>query len=76
MNNIENDNNIIENPIEKPKNKKMNIISVILIFIIFIGLTLYMINVDGLDNIINLLKSVDYRWVFARCWNFNFMVYM
>lgn len=75
MNNLENEN-ILEDPSQKPKNKKLNIISVILIFVIFIGLTLYMINVDGIDNIINLLKSVDYRWVLARCWDFNFMVYM
>ncbi|MBR3002466.1 MAG: flippase-like domain-containing protein [Clostridia bacterium] len=53
----------VENPSEKPRNKKMNIISTILILAIFIGLTIYMITVDGLDNIIKLLKSVDYRWV-------------
>lgn len=56
---------ITENPNTKPKNKKLNIISIILIVVIFIGLTAYMINVDGIDNIVNLLKSVDYRWVFA-----------
>lgn len=51
--------------IQKPNNKKMTIINIILIAIIFIGLTIYMINVDGLDNIINLLKNVNYMWVFA-----------
>lgn len=56
---------ITENPNSKPKNKKLNIISVILIVVIFVGLTAYMVNVDGIDNIVNLLKSVDYRWVFA-----------
>lgn len=61
-NNIEN-NEQIQNPIEKPKNKKLNIISTLLIVAIFVGLTLYMINVDGIDNIVTLLKSVDYTWV-------------
>jgi len=56
---------VVENPNKKPKNKKMNIISIILILAIFVGLTIYMITVDGLDNIIQLLKSVDYRWVFG-----------
>lgn len=56
---------IVENPNIKPKNKRMNIISVLLILAIFVGLTIYMINVDGIDNIIQLLKSVDYRWVLA-----------
>lgn len=56
---------VLENPNKKPKNKKMNIISIILILAIFVGLTIYMITVDGIDNIIQLLKSVDYRWVFG-----------
>lgn len=63
MNDIENNNNVIENPSKKPKNKKLNFISIILILAIFVGLTIYMIYVDGIDNIIQLLKSVDYRWV-------------
>ncbi len=67
-------NEEILNPSEKPKNKRLNIISLLLIFIIFVGLAFYMIHVDGLDNIINLLKSVDYKWVAGRCNNFNFMV--
>lgn len=56
---------------EKPGNKKLTIINIILIAIIFIGLTIYMVTVDGLDNIINLLKSVDYRWVIAGIRMFN-----
>lgn len=70
------DNEEILNPSEKPKNKRLNIISLLLIFIIFVGLLIYMIYVDGLDNIITLLKSVDYNWVFARNWNFDFVVDM
>lgn len=51
----------------KPNNKKMTIINIILIIAIFIGLTFYMINVDGLDNIIKILQNVDYRWFFVGC---------
>ncbi len=47
----------------KPKNKKVTIFNFILIVVIFVGLLIYMINVDGIDNIIEVLQKVDYRWV-------------
>ena len=56
---------VVEDPSKKPKNKRLNVISIILIIAIFVGLTIYMVNVDGIDNIVNLLKTVDYRWVLA-----------
>jgi len=56
-------NNIKENI--EPNNKKATIFNFILIAIIFIGLFIYMIIVDGIDNIINLLKGVNYFWVLA-----------
>lgn len=49
----------------KPENKKMTILNFILIFVIFVGLLIYMITVDGIENIIKVLNSVDYRWVLA-----------
>ncbi len=48
---------------KKPVNKKMTIINFTLILVIFIGLLIYMFSVDGIDNIMQVLKSVDYRWV-------------
>ena len=48
---------------KKPVNKKMTIINFALILVIFIGLLIYMFSVDGIENIIQVLKSVDYRWV-------------
>ena len=47
----------------KPANKKVIAFNFALIFVIFAGLFIYMINVDGIDNIINLLSAVDYKWV-------------
>ena len=47
----------------KPQNKKMTIFNFILILAIFVGLLIYMINVDGIDNIIEVLGKVDYTWV-------------
>ena len=47
----------------KPANKKMIFFNFLLIGIIFVGLFIYMIKVDGIDNIIQILKQVDYRWV-------------
>lgn len=60
-------NNIDLEDNKKPGNKKLTIINIALIFFIFIGLTIYMITVDGIDNIVNLLKTVDYKWVIAGC---------
>lgn len=48
---------------QKPINKKMTILNFLLIMTIFVGLFVYMINVDGIDNIINVLNHVDYKWV-------------
>ena len=50
---------------EKPTNKKASIFNLILIMIIFFGLFIYMLKVDGMENIIHVLNSVDYRWVLA-----------
>ena len=55
----------IEEENVKPENKKITIINFILIVIIFVGLLVYMINVDGIDNIIYILRTVDYKWVLA-----------
>ncbi len=52
-----------ENLYEKPANKKSTIINIAIVVIIFIGLFIYMINVDGIDNIVNLLKNADFKWV-------------
>lgn len=49
----------------KPANKKVIIFNFLLILIIFVGLFLYMIKVDGIENIKELLHQVDYRWVLA-----------
>lgn len=48
--------------INKPKSRT-TIINFILIVIIFIGLFIYMVSVDGIDNIIDLLKNADIEWV-------------
>ena len=50
---------------KKPTNKKSAILNLSLIFIIFLGLFIYMLKVDGMQNILHVLNSVDYRWVLA-----------
>ena len=47
----------------KPANKKLTIFNFVLIVIIFVGLFIYMVCVDGMDNIITVLHQVDYKWV-------------
>ncbi len=47
------------------KNKKSTILNICLIIVICIGLLIYMITVDGIENIIKVLSSVDYKWVLA-----------
>ena len=54
-----------EEPEIKTTSKKVTIFNFILIAVIFIGLFIYMLAVDGIDNIILVLKQVDYTWV---CW--------
>lgn len=49
----------------KAANKKTSILNVSLIVIIFLGLFIYMLKVDGMENMIHVLNSVDYRWVVA-----------
>lgn len=49
----------------KPANKKVIFFNFILIIAIFIGLFIYMIKVDGIDNIKQILQQVDYKWVTA-----------
>lgn len=49
----------------KPANKKLIVFNFILILVIFVGLFIYMIKVDGIDNIKALLHQVDYKWVVA-----------
>ena len=44
----------------KPTNKKKIIFNFILILTIFLGLLIYMIQVDGIDNIINLNEKVNF----------------
>ncbi len=47
-----------------PTNKKVTIINFVLITVIFVGLLIYMFKVDGIENIINVLNQVNYKWVF------------
>lgn len=49
----------------KPANKKVIAFNFLFILIIFAGLFIYMIKVDGIDNMKELLHQVDYRWVIA-----------
>ncbi len=47
------------------QNKKKMAFNFVLIAIIFIALIIYMISVDGIDNIVNVLTHVNYSWVIA-----------
>ena len=50
---------------KKAANKKMKILNFIFIIAVFTGLAINMKYKDGMDNIIELLHSVDYKWVLA-----------
>lgn len=54
----------LEEPSLKTTNRKATIFYFVLILVIFIGLFLYMLAVDGIDNILSVLHQVDYKWVF------------
>lgn len=55
----------IEMEIKKPVSKKVVILNVLIIVAIFVALIIYMVMVDGIDNIIQIIKTIDYRWFFA-----------
>jgi uncharacterized protein (TIRG00374 family) len=55
----------IDEPELKPTSKKVTYINFALILVIFIGLFIYMLKVDGIDNMIQVLTQVDYHWVLA-----------
>ena len=59
----ENQNSIVKDSGIKPANKKMTIFNFLFILVVFIGLFIYMLSVDGLDNILYLLTHVKYNWV-------------
>ena len=62
--NLDKENNDIEIEKEtKPVNKKLTILNFLLIILIFVGLFIYMIKVDGIDNILKILHTADYKWV-------------
>lgn len=61
---IELDDNL-KQQISKSKDKRFTIFNILLIVAICIGLLIYMFKVDGIDNIITILKSVNYYWVIA-----------
>lgn len=53
----------LKQQVSKSKDKRFTIFNLILILGIFIGLFVYMLMVDGIDNIVFILKSVNYFWV-------------
>ena len=52
-------------PEMKRTNKKVIIFDIIFIIAIFVGIFIYMMNTDGAENIGELLRTADYRWVLA-----------
>ena len=58
-------NDTLKNQIQKSKDKKFTIFNILLIITICIGLFIYMVKVDGMDNIVLVLQSVNYYWVMA-----------
>ncbi|MBO6232577.1 MAG: flippase-like domain-containing protein [Clostridia bacterium] len=49
----------------KQKSKKSKIINFLFIFAVFVGLIIYMINEDGIENIKTVLKNANYVWIIA-----------
>ncbi|MEG2348034.1 MAG: lysylphosphatidylglycerol synthase transmembrane domain-containing protein [Clostridia bacterium] len=50
---------------KKITNKDKNLLNIIIILTIFIGLFMYMLFVDGIDNMINVLRNVEPIWMLA-----------
>ncbi len=52
-------------PEMKHTNKKVIIFDIVFIIAIFVGIFIYMMNTDGAENIGELIRTADYRWVLA-----------
>ncbi|MBO5479431.1 MAG: flippase-like domain-containing protein [Clostridia bacterium] len=55
----------LEKQVNKSRDKRLTIVNILFIIAIFFGLLIYMFAVDGIDNIVSILKSVNYFWVLA-----------
>lgn len=49
----------------KQKSKKSKIINFLFIFAVFVGLIIYIINEEGIENIVDVLKNANYGWIVA-----------
>ena len=47
------------------KNTLYKILSFIFISAVLAGMLIYMLHKDGVENILNILKTADYRWTFV-----------
>lgn len=47
----------------KKTSTKSKILNFVFIFAVFIGLIIYLINVEGMENIIHVLKTANYKWI-------------
>lgn len=43
--------------------RKSKILNIAFILAVFIGLIIYIINVEGIPNIVHVLKTADYKWI-------------
>lgn len=59
---VASDDEEINNATSK-KNKIIYALNIVLIIAIFIGVFIYMINVEGMENIQKILQEADYKWV-------------
>lgn len=51
------------NDVRSMKNKKIYFLNIVIILAIMIGVLIYMITVDGIDNMLQVLQTVDYKWM-------------
>lgn len=47
------------------KSKIGNIINILFVILVFVGLVVYLLAVDGIENVVQILRSVDYWWLTA-----------
>lgn len=57
------------------RSTKSKILNTLFIIAVFVGLIIYMINEDGIENLLGILANANYKWIIVRAFLLNYRKY-